>query len=34
MDSQLIVKLWRLLWYRSATDVAPTWRQQIEHVAS
>ena len=33
-DSQLIVKLWRLLWYRSGgPDVALTRRQQIEHVA-
>jgi uncharacterized protein (TIRG00374 family) len=33
-DSQLIVKLWRLLWYRSGgPDVALTKRQQIEHEA-
>ena len=33
-DSQLIVKLWRLLWYRSGgPDVALTRRQQIEHQA-
>lgn len=33
-DSQLIVKLWRLLWYRSGgPDVVLTRRQQIEHVA-
>jgi uncharacterized membrane protein YbhN (UPF0104 family) len=33
-DSQLIVKLWRLLWYRSGRhDVALTRRQQIEHEA-
>lgn len=33
-DSQLIVKLWRLLWYRSGgPDVAVTRRQQIEHEA-
>ncbi len=33
-DSQLIVKLWRLLWYRSGgPDVALTRRQQIEHEA-
>ncbi|HZN84772.1 MAG TPA: lysylphosphatidylglycerol synthase transmembrane domain-containing protein [Mycobacterium sp.] len=33
-DSQLVVKLWRLLWYRSGgPDVALTRRQQIEHVA-
>lgn len=33
-DSQLIVTLWRLLWYRSGgPDVALTRRQQVEHEA-
>ena len=33
-DSQLVVKLWRWLWYRSdGPDVAVTRRQQMEHQA-
>ncbi len=33
-DSQLVVKLWRWLWYRSdGPDVALTRRQQMEHQA-